>query len=87
MDQEFAYRINKLQEEEQRVGKVGKNKVNRSVAKQQQEDLEAKREVLKLEMRERYGGTENHDQTRAEDKYAELLGKGIDYINSYKKSK
>lgn len=87
LDQEFAYRINKLQEEEQRVGKVGKNKVDRTVAKKQQEDLEAKRDALKVEMRERYGGTENHDQARADDKYLELAGKGIDYINNYKKSK
>jgi len=54
LDQEFAYRINKLTEEEQRVGKVGKNKVDRSVAQKQQADLEKKREALKVEMRERY---------------------------------
>lgn len=87
LDQEFAYRINKLQEEEQRVGKVGKNKVDRAVAKKQQEDLEKKREALKVEMRERYGGKDVNDQERAENKYAELSGKGIDYINNYKKSK
>ena len=87
LDQEFAYRINKLQEEEQRVGKVGKNKVDRSIAKQQQEALEKKREALKVEMRERYGGKDVNDQERAENKYLELSGKGIDYINNYKKSK
>lgn len=38
-------------------------------------------------MMERYGGTEELDQDRVDDKYAELEGKGIDYINGYKKSK
>lgn len=75
LDQEFAYRINKLQEEEQRVGKVGKNKVDRSIAKKQQENLEKKREALKVEMRERYGGKDVNDQERAENKYLELSGK------------
>lgn len=87
MDHEFAYRINKIEEEEQRVGKVGRNKVNKETAQKQQNAVDKKREALKVEMRERYGGQSKLDQRWAEDKYSELAGKPIDYINEYKKSK
>ena len=88
LDQEFAYRIYQLGQKEQRVGKVGKNKVDRSIAKEQQNKLEKERDALKVEMRERYAWQwVDLDQTRGDEKYAELEWKWIDYINNYKKSK
>lgn len=53
-DHDFAYRINKLQEEELRIGKVGKNKVNKTVADQQMRAWEKKKEKLIKEMEEYY---------------------------------
>ena len=82
-DREFAYRINKLQEEEQRIGKVGKNKVNKTVADQQKRAWEKKKERIIKEIEEYYG----IDQFQAQDKYIDLESKGIDYINEYKNSK
>ena len=82
-DREFAYRINKLQEEEQRIGKVGKNKVNKTVADQQKRVWEKKKERIIKEIEEYYG----IDQFQAQDKYIDLESKGIDYINEYKNSK
>lgn len=53
-DRDFAYRINKLQEEELRIGKIGKNKVNKTVADQQMRAWEKKKEKVIKEMEEYY---------------------------------
>lgn len=83
MDQEYAYEINKLMEQEQRIGKVGKNKVGKEYANKQMRDWEKKKEKLLERMMEDY----KIDQQQATDKYAELEAKPIDFINNYKKSK
>lgn len=83
MDQEYAYEINKLMEQEQRIGKVGKNKVGKEYANKQMRDREKKKEKLIERMTEDY----KIDQRQAIDKYAELEAKPIDFINNYKKSK
>ena len=82
LDKEYAYRINKLMEQEQRIGKVGKNKVGKEYADKQMREWEKKKERLLEKMMEDY----NIDQEQALDKYAELEAKPIDYINSYKRS-
>lgn len=87
LDREFAYRINKIEEAEQRVGKVGRNKVSKEVAERQQNKVDTDRERIKEEMGERYAGQGiTLDKAWIEDKYAELVGKPSDYINSYKRS-
>lgn len=83
LDQEYAWKINKLTEKEKKIA----NMKQKNKAQKEQMALEEERDKLKVEMRERYGGTEGLDQNRVEDKYAELESKPIDYINDYKKSK
>ena len=83
MDQEYAYRINKLMEEEQRIGKVWKTKVWKEYAEKQMRKREKNKEKVIEQIMEDY----NIDQQQAIDKYAELEAKPIDYINGYKKSK
>lgn len=83
LDQEYAYEINKLMEQEQRIGKVGKNKVGKEYADKQMRNWEKKKEKLIERMTEDY----KIDQRQAIDKYAELEAKPIDFINNYKKSK
>jgi hypothetical protein len=70
-------------EQEQRIGKVGKNKVGKEYANKQMRDREKKKEKLLERMMEDY----KIDQQQATDKYAELEAKPIDFINNYKKSK
>lgn len=70
-------------EQEQRIGKVGKNKVGKEYANKQMRDWEKKKEKLIERMTEDY----KIDQQQATDKYAELEAKPIDFINNYKKSK
>ena len=54
MDKYFAVKIDNLNEEEQRIGKVGKNKVNKAVAKQQEGNRAKKRERLIKEIEQFY---------------------------------
>lgn len=53
-ERDFATRIKKLQEEEQRIGKVGKNKVSKEVADKQMREREKKREALIKEIQDYY---------------------------------
>ena len=82
MDHEYAYEINKLQEEEQRIGKVGKNKVGKEYAEKQMKAWEKKKEKLIERMMEDY----KIDQFEAQDKYLDLESKGYEYIRKYKRS-
>ena len=82
MDKYFAAKINNLEAEEQRIGKVGKNKVSKTVADQQARNLEKKKERILKEMEQFY----KIDTNEAYDKYAELRDKPLEFIESYKKS-
>jgi len=82
MDKYFAVKINNLEAEEQRIGKVGKNKVSKTVADQQARNLEKKKERILKEMEQFY----KIDTNEAYDKYAELRDKPLEFIESYKKS-
>ena len=53
-DRDFAMRVKQLSEEEQRIGKVGKNKVNKAVADKQMRAWEKKKEALIKEMQDYY---------------------------------
>lgn len=53
-DRDFATRIKQLSEEEQRIGKVGKNKVSKEVADKQMREWEKKKEALIKEMQDHY---------------------------------
>jgi hypothetical protein len=46
MDKYFSVKIDNLNAEEQRIGKVGKNKVNKSVSQQQEANWTKRREAL-----------------------------------------
>lgn len=84
LDHYYAYKINQLQEEEQRIGKVWNKKVNKSYAEEQMKAWEKKKEKLKEDMAQDYW---DKDINRVEDKYGELESKPIDYINEWTKSK
>ena len=53
-EQEYAYRIRQIEEQEQRIGKVGKNKVNNAYKEKQMREWEAKKERLIEELGEQY---------------------------------
>jgi hypothetical protein len=82
MDKYFAVKINNLEAEEQRIGKVGKNKVSKTVSEQQARNLEKKKERILREMEQFY----KIDTNEAYNKYAELRDKPLEFIESYKKS-
>lgn len=54
MDKYFAVKIDNLNAEEQRIGKVGKNKVNKSVAQQQEANWTKRREAIIKEIEQFY---------------------------------
>lgn len=84
LDHKYAYEIQQLQEEEQRIGKVWNKKVNKTYAEEQMKTWETKKEKLKEDMKQAYW---DKDNDRVEDKYSELEWKPIDFINEWKKSK
>ena len=86
MDKYFAVKIDNLNEEEQRIGKVGKNKVNKAVAKQQEGNRAKKRERLIKEIEQFYFDWDPDSAMKAEDKFKELEATPRDVIDSYKKS-
>lgn len=81
-DKYYAYKIRQLEEEEQRIGKVWKNKVNKEYQDQQKRAHETKKEKVIKEIEQVY----NLDANGAYDKYQELRDKPVEYIDSYKKS-
>ena len=81
-DWDFAMRIRQLSEEEQRIGKVGKNKVSKEVADKQMREWEKKKEALIKEMQDYYW----IDQFEASDKYLDMEAKWDQYIREYKRS-
>ena len=81
-DKYYAYKIRQLEEEEQRIGKVGKNKVNKEYAEQQKRAQETKKEKVIKELEQIY----NLDANGAYDKYQEFANKPVEYIDSYKKT-
>ena len=80
--QEYAYRIRQIEEQEQRIGKVGKNKVNNAYKDKQMREWEAKKERLIEELWEKFW----LDANGASDKYIELRDKPYSFIEEYKES-
>lgn len=81
-EQEYAYKIRQIEEQEQRIGKVGKNKVNNAYKEKQMREWEAKKERLIEELGEQYW----LDANWALDKYNELRDKPYSFIEGYKQS-
>lgn len=81
-ERDFATRIKQLWEEEQRIGKVGKNKVSKEVADRQMRAWEKKKEALIKEIQDYYW----IDQFEASDKYLDIESKWDQYIREYKRS-
>lgn len=82
----YAYKIRQLEEEEQRIGKVGKNKVSKTVADQQSRNLVEKREKLIKELEQVYFNGDPDSANKAAEKYAELRDKPLSFIEQYTKS-
>lgn len=83
LDHKYAYQIQKLQEEEQRIGKVGNRKVNKEYAEKQRQAWIEKREALIKSMDQAY----NKDTNRSNEKYRELEWKSLSFINEWTRSK
>ena len=83
LDHKFAYEIQKLQEEEQRIGKVWNRKVNKEYAEKQRSAWVEKREDLVKRMEQAY----DKDTNRANEKYRELEWKSLSFINEWTRSK
>jgi hypothetical protein len=86
MDKYFAVKIDNLNEEEQRIGKVWKNKVNKEYQDQQKRAHETKKEKIIKEIEQFYFDWDPDSAIKAEDKFKELEATPRDVINSYKKS-
>lgn len=73
LDARFKEDIRKLNEEEQRIGKVGKNKVNKEYQDKQMREWERKKERLLEVMQQEYGGSiDRYDANQIVDKFDEL---------------
>ena len=73
-DAEFIRRAHQLQEMEQNIGKVGKNKVGAETKEKQRKHREDQRDKLIQEIKEAY----KLDQYEAHDKYDQFVNAGID---------
>ena len=82
----YAYKIRQLEEEEQRIGKIGKNKVSKAVADQQSRNLVEKRERLIKELEQVYFDGDPDSANKAAEKYVELRDKPLSFIEQYTKS-
>lgn len=85
-DQYYAYKIRQIEEQEQRIGKVGKNKVGKEYADKQKKAVDEKREAIIKEIEQAYFDGDPDGANKASSKYDELRDKPVEFIDSYKKT-